>query len=424
MKSLIQRTDTKMNSRSDLSDLYLFNPSCDFAIANSSPFWQPNHLLRSMEKDLDTIPAFLARENDFVIVYELPPESYLQTIARLGIRNRRFITHNELKYKSEKFLLPVGRLLPWGWSPAAHRLLQPVKIFCSGDFRQSPVSEWNPDHKEMYSKKFASTLLEKIIKDNPNPYLLSETHLSVTCETISEIEKYLLNQDQIMIKAPWSSSGRGLQKITKKPVHTAVWQRIGGMIKDQGYVLAEPLVEKLVDLAFEFSIDKSAARFMGISYFSTDMKGQYNGNYLNGPPASITPEMTEFLSNHSDWLVKKLLEEIEKSILPNNYEGFLGIDGLIFKDHEQNLRINPCLEINLRFTMGILAMHLEKLIDPEKKGTFRLFFQPGRNFKDFVDSMTGRYPPVFENERLVSGFFPLTNFGNSTQFGSYLLIEN
>jgi hypothetical protein len=42
-----------------LPDIYLFNPTCEMAVANSHTSWQPNLLLQKMEEDLVHCPSFL-----------------------------------------------------------------------------------------------------------------------------------------------------------------------------------------------------------------------------------------------------------------------------------------------------------------------------------------------------------------------------
>ena len=69
-------------------DLYLFNPTCEYAVGNGSPNWQANRLLQNMEADLDILPMFLATSNDFVLVEHLPSKAYLENINQRvkGIR--------------------------------------------------------------------------------------------------------------------------------------------------------------------------------------------------------------------------------------------------------------------------------------------------------------------------------------------------
>ena len=226
-----------------------------------------------------------------------------------------------------------------------------------------------------------------------------------------------------MLKAPWSSSGRGLQKITKAPVHEAVWQRVNSIIKDQGFVMAEPYFRGQMDFAFEFSALKGEICYLGTSIFRTDSKGQYQGNFLNGPGNQLPEKVYAFFRKHSENLIDWLKIHLEISGLTKFYEGMLGIDGLVYMDSENQLRINPVLEINLRYTMGIVALNLEKYVGAESHGLFNLYYQPGKGFSVFAAEMTMVHPLVFRDNKIYSGFFPLTDFDEDSWFGAYLMIE-
>ena len=135
-----------------------------------------------------------------------------------------------------------------------------------------------------------------------------------------------------MVKAPWSSSGRGLQPVTKLPVHPKVWEKIMGIVKEQGYAIAEPFLNKQFDLSFQFEIVEGKVHFLGFSHFQTDKKGRYLGSFLNGIPNGTSQELALFVQQSSDFLVKPLAKIIEQSELPKNYEGHFGVDTLIYRN--------------------------------------------------------------------------------------------
>ncbi|HOI48862.1 MAG TPA: hypothetical protein PK167_06130, partial [Prolixibacteraceae bacterium] len=64
-----------------LPDVYLFNPTCEMAIANGTVSWQPNRLLQQMETDLGNLPQFFAAETDVVLVKRLPGKAFTDTLA-------------------------------------------------------------------------------------------------------------------------------------------------------------------------------------------------------------------------------------------------------------------------------------------------------------------------------------------------------
>ncbi len=404
-----------------LPDIYLFNPTCEYAVANSHTSWQPNLLLQKMEEDLSTLPLFFSRPTDVVLVKKLPPESYIEQLKLIGIEAPRFFRRKDITTDRKFLKAPKSRLLPWGWSPAAHQLLKPLKPSCSPEFKSSPVAEWKPEYREMYSKKFALGILKRVLQLLPEEKILPPDLIPEICTTHNELEELLSRWGKLMVKAPWSSSGRGLQRITKTPVAPKVWEKLLGIINEQDYAIVEPYLDKVLDRSIQFSLSNGKVHYKGISRFFTDEKGQYQGNFLNGWPDTIEPQAAEFAETFTGILVPALAELIENSLLAKYYEGNFGTDTLIFNDGQGRLRINPCLEINMRQSMGLLSLQLEKLLVPGVKGVFKIWFQKGKSFLSFQNEMHEKFPVQFKNKRIESGFYPLTHADESTFFGAYIL---
>jgi hypothetical protein len=403
-----------------ISNVFLFNPTCEYAVANGNTTWHPNKILQKMEADLATLPLFFAKSSDKIIVDTIPGKEYTDHLQKTGIDLPDFILKQAVKAGPINF--PVQQLNPWGWSPAAHHFLNPLKQNCSSDFKNSPVFNWHPSYKNLYSKKFASEILKQLAHQFPSEYFIKEEQLTEVCTTQEDHEILLKKWDKIMVKAPWSSSGRGLQPITKTPVHPKVWDKVRGLIKEQGYTIVEPYLDKVIDLAFQFEIKHGKINYLGISNFLTDEKGQYKGNHLKGLPDNLDTAVKEFVEYLPSIIINPLIEILESSDLAKNYEGFFGVDTLIFKDEQSQLKVNPCLEINLRHNMGLLSLYLEKLIVHHKKGLFSTYFKPGTSFYQFKKEMEAKHPLVIHNNKIESGFWSLTEAKKDTAFGAYILV--
>lgn len=377
-----------------------------------------------MEEETGNLPMFFAGKDDVVLVKDIPPQKFLKSFEQLNFKPPIFISYDNFSQDSDFINSPKNRLLPWGWSPAAHWLLEPLKTSCSQDFKNSPVYQWQPEHREIYSKKFALDILKKLAPLLPDGIILPKHLIPEIYTSRQEIEKMIGKWDKIMVKAPWSSSGRGLQRIRKTPItEEKVWEKLLGIVKEQGYGIAEPLHRKVADMAFEFKAENGKISFIGISRFSTDNKGQYRGNYLNGWPDDFDSGIIKFADSLPEIVIEPLISVLEQSKLAKYYEGDFGVDTLIFRDDENNLRVNPCLEINVRQNMGLLSLKLEKLISPDKKGMFRTYYNPKQTFYQFKAKMDEKFPPVFKNSKLNSGFFALTPAYKNTSFGAYIIIN-
>lgn len=403
-------------------NILVFNPTCEYAIANGNENWQPNQLLQKMEADLSLLLIFLSEKTDFVVVEKLPSDEFLVSLQQINIDIPNFILKNAVASNQYFVGLPKNKLLPWGWSPAVHKLLSPLKASCSSEFQQSPIFKWKPVHREITSRKFAAEILKQIQTTLNTDYILPLEFLPKVCTTINDFEAAIHQWGKIMIKAPWSSSGRGLQPISKTPVHPKVWEKVMGIVKDQGYAIAEPLLDKVHDLALLFELKKEKVEYLGISNFCTNSKGQYEGNFLNGLPSTIEKSVSEFIEFVAHKIRQPIINAMETSKMAANYEGVFGIDTLIYTDKSNRLRINPCLEINVRHTMGLLALRIEKLIHQNKTGMYRTYYKPGTSFYTFKKEMEKKHPLKIKRNKIESGFLALTEAKEDSLFGAYILI--
>lgn len=392
-------------------------------MANGSKWWQPNQLLQKMETDLGILPMFFARETDYVLVHSLPEATFLASLQDVGFPVPGFREINDA-LDSDAFLqVPKNRLLPWGWSPATHRLLSPLKESCSPGFIDSPASRWSDNHRKVRSKLFALDILRKLHPLLPDEHRIQQDLTGEECFSKKDIENKINRWGKIMVKLPWSSSGRGLQPITKLPVHGKVWEKLLGMIREQGSVLVEPFLDKVFDLAFQFNLHKGKVSYLGNSFFITDSKGQYRGNYLNGFPPDVDQEVKALIGTLPEWLLPSLVRILEQSDLARVHEGNFGVDTLLFRDSKGKMRINPCLEINVRQNMGLLSLQLEKFLASASKGLFSIRFDEPIGHLNFTEEMKHKHPLRFSNGKIESGFLSLTEVNSDSRFGAWVLVE-
>jgi len=375
-----------------------------------------------METDLCTLPFLIANSGDIVLVNRIPDEDYIKNLHKTEILLPQFELMDELLKKAAKKPIAIERLLPWGWSPAIHHLLASLKNYCRSDFLNSPVASWKHEYREIYSKKFALGILKQVLKELNSEHFLPKRLLPEICTTQNDFERLLSRWDKIMVKAPWSSSGRGLQPITKTPVHGKVWEKLMGIIHEQGYAIAEPYLDKVFDLAFQFELVNGKVIFLGTSYFQTDKKGQYQNNYLNGLPNQVASELKSFVEKNTPDVVQSLKSNIENSKLSEYYEGYFGVDALIFRNNSNELHMNPCLEINVRQNMGLLSLKLQNHLAAGRKGIFSIYYHPEKSFYKFQQEMQEKHPLSLVENKIDSGFVALTPVFPDTLFGAYLLI--
>ena len=71
--------------------IYLFNPTCEYAVANGSANWQPKRILQKMEFDLSALPLYFAKNDDFILVDRIPSEEFIVSLKQIDIPIPNFI---------------------------------------------------------------------------------------------------------------------------------------------------------------------------------------------------------------------------------------------------------------------------------------------------------------------------------------------
>lgn len=400
------------------TNIYYFNPTCELAVANGSFSYQPPLLLQEMERDLSALPFAFCNENDFVLTENPPSTGFLQRLKIVGFDLPNFYSLAELES------LPDGSfdaIYPWGWSQAAHFKLKNLKAKCTDKFRKSKVFDWKDEHKLLFERSTSLDFLTELLDNNPPDWFITKEMAGKKVTNCKEIELLLEKHSRLVLKAPMSSSGRGIQIIRNDKLNTSNKQWISGVLKQQNYLIAEPYLERLIDLSFQFRVlSDTKIEYLGFSIFETNSNGQYRGTLIHPDLNTILPdenatELIEMISAMADIISNAL----EKSIYANWHRGFLGVDAMMFR-HQKSLLIQPCVEINSRMNMGILTMFLEKRIHPESTGKFELFYDSPSKYHDFVGEQSRLNLPEFKEGKICSGFLPLVEPNMLNKFGAYV----
>jgi len=400
--------------------IFYFNPTCELAVANGSFSYMPPLLLQEMERDLAILPFIFATENDFVITETKLSGKYIEQLNNWGFKVPGFCTLSELESMTTD---SFEAICPWGWSPAAHFKLKKLKEKCSEKFKSNPSYNWQQTHQLLFERSTSLNILNDILTNNQQPWFINKSLTGVKVTGLYEIEKLMKEHQSLVVKAPLSSSGRGIQIIRSKTLNNSNQAWISGVLKQQNYLIAEPYLEKLADFSFQFQITESAEiDYLGVTFFETNSNGQYKGTLINTSLADIFPdenlkELEEMISKTA----KIIGEELKSSVYSKVHRGFLGIDAMVFRNENQ-IMIQPCIEINCRMNMGILTILLQNYIQREAKGKFELFYGQKGNFEIFAEREHKLNPPVIVNGKINAGFFPLVEPTHHQKFGAYFLI--
>ena len=331
---------------SEMAKLHIFNPEHDIALASNLSNFTAPHAGRQLRADLGFLPALWAEEGDVIMVENV--EYAVKTWERL---RKRFVPWggtlcsmgwNTLFHGVEHFV-PWGgtnSISVWGWDKAVRRELEragaPLSLL---------PSDSQLERIRTLSHRQTAAQLLSLLRIN------GTVGEAVLCESLEAVERQLGLHSRLVLKAPWSSSGRGIRFIDGElnDYHRG-WLR--NLLSKQGGVMAEPYYEKVKDFGMEFESTESGIRYLGLSLFHTS-NGAYTGNVLATENAK-----REMISRYIPvYLLDEVKEKICGMSLLNGYVGPFGIDMMIVRHHTQ-LLLHPCVEINLRRTMGHVALHL------------------------------------------------------------------
>ena len=322
--------------------LLVFNPEHDLALAaNLSNFTAP-HAGRQLRADLGFIPAIWAAADDYVHVENV--EDAERRFLRLTRRPfGRFIAKEQIcKHK-------FTAVDVWGWDLAIRAFLLRWGI----DAAIMPTATQIDDIRQLSHRRYAMQLLDCL----QMPGIIGSS-----CETnqIENIIDRLHSGEHLVVKAPWSSSGRGVRFMEDDVnIYDNGWLR--NVIVKQGSVMVEPYYNKVKDFGMEFVSDgNGSGSYIGLSLFQTS-NGAYTGNIL------ASEEEKENLI--SRYIPIDLLKTVQQKIcakmgswLKDQYTGVFGIDMMVVRrDDGDGFLLHPCVEINLRRTMGHVAISLTEL---------------------------------------------------------------
>jgi hypothetical protein len=404
-----------------LPKIFVYNPTCEIAIANGTVSYMPNKMLARFEKDLDVLPMYFAKSKDVVLVNELPDQEFKSVLGKAGIDLPEFKLFDQSLQDQEFIKSAKESLEPWGWSPRIHHIFRHLKSSCQLQFKNQANFNWEHYHKDIYSRKKALEVLKLFLyKTNSSTYI-SKEQIAKVCTSVSEIENLISLWKQIVIKAPWSSSGRGLQVLRQSCLNQSIVQWINGTLDIQGYVMVEPLLDKKHDFSLQYKIDnKGEIDFIGNGFFLTNSNGQYDCNILGGMPNEIKALIPD--STMSE-LVDGIKNALIMSGISQHYCGYLGIDCMLFLDRDGEMKIQACVEINLRYNMGTLALVFDHHLHPDSKGIFKVHFQPKSTFDQFHREMTKKHPFQLKDGKWFKGYLPLVSFNQNKLFGAYILLK-
>lgn len=317
-----------------MAHIYLFNPENDMALAHGSAYFTPPSVALSLARAGCCIPFWWADEDDSVLI----PSDFDNE------RIHKFIYDNGLKgsiYRKETSAVPT----PWGWSKYSRRQYSSAGV----EMFRMPSDRTLDIYRE-FSHRRSAIKLYSIIRDQIQDYPFHDTPKEVT--DISEIPS------ECFIKRPWSNSGRGVFD-SRMLSRERILKLAADSVRSQGSVMVEPCLNKLLDFAMLFSCDHGV-KYQGLSVFYAASGGEYSYNVI-APQKRLKELINSALNDNV--ILQRICDAVGHGlthIVPPNYSGWVGVDMMVYDNGSGKQLVAPAIEINMRMTMGVVALMLSK----------------------------------------------------------------
>lgn len=304
----------------------IFNPEHDLCMANGSSNYMPPESALRFARESAGLMRMLYPEAQVCIPSPLALPSE-QRASRFLVQGSRFKDQGSILQESNQ------QIIPWGWNIVLHNHLVKLGV----DEACLPTVD---ELSVIRRLQHRSTILPL------------QPH-SVAATEIGEVKDMIARHHAVVMKAPWSGSGRGLRWVTgEMSPHDISWMQ--KVVKNQECVIVEPRQQVASEFALEYYVGKTGVSFRGFSFF-TAANGVYRGNLLLSDD-QIRERVCYTLSDQA------ILERWLESHIVGQYEGPLGIDYLHTTEGQ-----NILSEINFRHTMGMVA-HEYLRQHPEQEG--------------------------------------------------------
>lgn len=357
----IQHLEVCEQSRGRTPVVHWFNPGAEdqvMAAVSGKPF-QPNKMGVALEEDLELVMLAMCRRDDVLLMRHTPSNEHLAHLKRAGFDLPEITRIESLSDRK------LGGLRPWAWSPDASRLLQPL---ASGVSPNVPW-QWREALPTPWFSKEIGIELERRLGLEPE----SGTVCRDVDHAMGEINRHL-ESGQALIKAVHACAGRGHLRVNhdSKDAETRLW--LERTLASHRAVVVEPWLDRVADFSALYEMDPTGhAQLIGLTVMENDAAGRFLGSRV-GPKwgSLLEPEVAAFLFKQGVLGFVETRVPAALTDLLSGYTGPLGIDLMVHRHRDGSLALKHVVELNVRLTMGRIALELLKKSAPQRGGRFRI----------------------------------------------------
>lgn len=329
-----------------MTRLHIFNPESDYALASDSEYYTPPAHVLTLARENALLPAIFAAPGDWILIPDCLDFTELSCeMAEIAKSKNILLVHAEDLGRLENVPEQLTAT-PWGWNKAIRRRLLELPLASECRLKDYlPTTEKLDDLRGLSHRRTTIQFLKSMID-----ILDQEISLPEEIGDVEEaVDAFIKNRERYF-KAPWSSSGRGILLTDDlEEHHIRPWIR--GIIRRQGSVVMEKAYKRKLDFATEwYCSEDNGIKFLGYSVFNVSRRGKYHGN-VRANQRELQRYITDASVSPLDQILEKQYDAL-RTLLGDRYNGPLGIDMLV----TESGHINPCVELNLRHTMGMAGL--------------------------------------------------------------------
>lgn len=335
--------------------LLLFNPGHEESLRHRTrSSYTPPVTVRRMTAELYPLMTLLAQEGDY--------------IARLSEDWRAIsICTHALEVVAEPAALPPLELWLWALDPI---LIAHVGRLAEGIGLRLHLPKVSEAYLALSHRSATCALLAQLRGELPHaipewltPWWLypTETRAEATALVEAALARFaeVYPARELIVKRPYTSSGRGVQPY-RVPLSREQVEQLVGTLQREGVGLSfEPRLNVQSEWAMLYQVTETGeVVYYGLSHFVT---AGANGVAYGGNVLAAEAVLMQRLAAASHWSLDAL-EGLKQAHarwlsqqLSGRYVGFVGIDMLVYSDEAGHAQLHPAVEVNVRCTMGVLA---------------------------------------------------------------------
>jgi len=305
-------------------------------------------------------------------------------------------------------------------------------------------SRFNSDLARLYSKEWSAAFLMKVLKQiGAKPWLCTANEVGVVATTTDEAFAAITairrrGHHRVVVKEAFGFAGHNMLRLWEPEILETQRCWIDNVTTAGRAVVVEPWLERVMDFSVQLERTRDGLSLRGYTGLLNDQRGQFEANWADSTsrrriPGDLPAEFVKALGAPASLygLYREIFALLEAELKHFNFVGPLGIDALVYRTDDGDLRLKPVVEINPRYTMGRVTLELMRHVCPGATGVFeivnraRLRKEGFESFAAYSRAMAEQSPLRLEGspvQRIREGTLCLNDPGQAQEYLAVLRV--